>query len=406
MNRTRKLAMVVGSVAVAMGLGHVLQGGLPGSSDSRADLETVPRDIQPLAAGLGQAPDTALRAPAEAAPPLTPEAMQRSATDAPDRAAPESPVAADPVAADPVAADAVAEGATTQAPATETTMMDPSATASEPSEPAEADAPGPEAPRPDAAPVVVTDGAAPDAAPAPETPVEAAQAALSGDSVNCPTDLQLLPDEGATLLLDLLAPCRSAERVVILHGGLAFTGKTSLSGALSVTFPAMEQSGAVTLRFPDGTELHAAADLPDLPIYQRFAVQWMAQDNFGIHAFENRTGEAAPVYVSAADPQRRLPGVPGRGGVLALLGDDSVDLPMLAEVYTWPTDPAVTVDLQIESEVTAASCGREVLGELLLSQAGTVKVTDLSMAMPDCDGVGDVLVLNNPVADMKLALVE
>ena len=89
-----------------------------------------------------------------------------------------------------------------------------------------------------------------------------------------------------------------------------------------------------------------------------------------------------------------------------MLGDDSVDLPMLAEVYTWPTDPAIDVALQIEAEVTADSCGREMLGELLLSQRGVVEVTDLSMAMPECDGVGDVLVLNNPVADMKLALID
>jgi len=77
-----------------------------------------------------------------------------------------------------------------------------------------------------------------------------------------------------------------------------------------------------------------------------------------------------------------------------------VDMPLLAEVYTYPA--MGSADVVIEAAVTAQTCGRELLGETLLSEAGRVTVTDLTLAMPDCDAVGDFLVLNNLVPDLTL----
>jgi hypothetical protein len=74
-------------------------------------------------------------------------------------------------------------------------------------------------------------------------------------------------------------------------------------------------------------------------------------------------------------------------------------------VYTFPLDPAAPVDLAIEASVTAATCDRELLGEVLLSEGGALTKTDLTMATPTCDAIGDVLVLNNPLPDLKLAAV-
>ena len=85
------------------------------------------------------------------------------------------------------------------------------------------------------------------------------------------------------------------------------------------------------------------------------------------------------------------------------LGDPAASLPMMAEVYTWPAGVAVVP--VIEAEVTEATCGRELMGETLMSDRGAVTATDLTLAMPGCEAVGDILVLNNLVPETTLAAV-
>lgn len=241
-------------------------------------------------------------------------------------------------------------------------------------------------------------------APAPDLVEDAPDMVLSGDSINCPITLDLIASAQATLDLTLVAPCRASERVVIRHGGLTVTGVTSLTGTLFASVPGMEPTGDVAVYFNDGVEVSAAESLPDLPLYRRFAVQWVAEDAFQLHAFESGASYGEPGHVSATNPARRLQNVPMQGGYLSLLGDSNAPLPMLAEVYTFPLDPAQPVDLTIEASVTEATCDRELLGEVLLSEGGTVTKTDLTMATPSCDAIGDVLVLNNPLPDLKLAV--
>lgn len=232
--------------------------------------------------------------------------------------------------------------------------------------------------------------------PEPET-------ALSVAPPACPVTLDVMAGAQATLNLTLIAPCRLSERVMIRHGGLTVTAMTSTTGTLFTSVPGLETAGAVSINFSDGAEVSAADTLPDLNTYRRFAVQWVADDSFQVHAFENGAQFGETGHVSAANPKRRLPNVPMTGGYLSLLGDSTAALPMLAEVYTFPTDTKESVDLSIEVAVTEATCDRELLGEVLLSEAGTVTKTDLTMATPTCDAIGDVLVLNNPLPDLKLA---
>ena len=44
---------------------------------------------------------------------------------------------------------------------------------------------------------------------------------------------------------------------------------------------------------------------------------------------------------------------------------------MMAEVYTWPADATVAVDMVIEAAVTELTCDRELLGEVVQAKAGT-----------------------------------
>jgi hypothetical protein len=79
---------------------------------------------------------------------------------------------------------------------------------------------------------------------------------------------------------------------------------------------------------------------------------------------------------------------------------------MLAEVYTYPLNPDLTVDMTVEVVLTPETCNRDLLGELVLSLSGDAIATDLTLATPGCEAIGDVLVLNNPHQDLKLALVD
>lgn len=222
----------------------------------------------------------------------------------------------------------------------------------------------------------------------------------------CAITLDLIPEANAMIGLTLLAPCHGNERVVLKHGGLAVSGLTTVNGALFTGIPAMETSARIEVLFSDGESFEAMIDVPEVADLRRFAVQWQADDAFQLHAFEDGAAYGGEGHVSGADPHRPAAGAPAKGGFLTLLGDSTTENPLLAEVYTFPLDADATPDVVIEAAVTETTCGRELLGETLSSTAGSVEVTDLTVAMPDCDAVGDYLVLKNLAPDLNIASAE
>jgi len=201
--------------------------------------------------------------------------------------------------------------------------------------------------------------------PAPE-PVAAAE---------CPVTLDLFADAGAILSLSLTAPCRPNEGVVLRHAGLSVTYQTTATGSLFLDLPALEAKGELSIRFQDGTEVMAAAPVPELAGMRRFALQWIDGDSFNL-------ATDAPVMQ---------------------LGTAATVLPMYALVATLPD---ASTPLAIEAPVTEDNCGREALGAAYFSEGGALAIADLTMALPECDSAGGFVVLNNPIADMKLAAAE
>ncbi len=213
---------------------------------------------------------------------------------------------------------------------------------------------------------------------------------------DCAISLELVPQSGAMIGVSLLAPCHPDQRVVLRHAGPAITGRTSASGSLFKSLPALTEVAEVQAAFATGEKAVGTLTMADFRGIQRFAVQWQDADAFQLHAFENGAGYDQPGHISAA-----FTGKQGKTGVIALLGDASTDLPLLAEVYTF--GPDAKADVVLEAAVTSTACGRELLGETILAKNGRVVVTDLTVAMPDCDAVGDILVLKNLLQDMTLA---
>ena len=352
MDVKRKAARGIAVLAVALAAGHLVQNMGEKSAAkpvASAELTKKPVKVETVAAGPeATAPAQALPKPAQTAPlPAAPLA----ATISPTLAAPSAPDAPE-----------------MQAPKVTVEVRK-------------------------AAPVAPTT-----TAPALTEPAPAAQAANA-----CDASLALLQEANAMIGVTLLAPCHANQRVVLRQGGLAVTGQTTSTGALFTTLPAMESLAVVEASFGDGVRVTAEIAMPEMATLRRFGVQWQADDAFQVHAFEDGASYGQPGHVSAVDPQRPVPGLEVKGGFLTLLGDTATENPLLAEVYTFPVDPAAKPDVIVEAAVTEKTCGRELIAETLTSSGGSVFVTDLTLAMPDCDALGDYLVLKNLVLDLNMA---
>lgn len=237
---------------------------------------------------------------------------------------------------------------------------------------------------------------------APTVPVEAQGDQLAAADPTapevpaCAVNLEALAQPDAMIGISLLAPCHADQRIVLKHAGLAVTARTSGSGALVAVLPALTAVADIEVLFADGQRALASVPTSDFAGLQRFAVQWQDADAFQLHGFENGAGYGQPGHISSAGS-----GTSGATGYVTVLGDASVDLPLLAEVYTF--GPAQSTELVLEAAITAGTCGREILGEAILAVKGAVEVSDLTLAMPGCEAVGDILVLKNLLEDMTLA---
>jgi hypothetical protein len=173
-------------------------------------------------------------------------------------------------------------------------------------------------------------------------------------------------------------------------------------GAVFASLPALEADARVSVLFAGGETVEARLSLPEAAEFRRFGVQWLGPQSFEVNAFENGADYGQPGHVSAANPHEPAQTMLPLDGFLSILGDSGVDAPMLAEIYTFPGTPD-PVPVLIEAAVTDATCGREMLGDVLTADRGTVRMSDLSITMPGCDATGDYLVLKNLVPDLKLA---
>jgi hypothetical protein len=79
----------------------------------------------------------------------------------------------------------------------------------------------------------------------------------------------------------------------------------------------------------------------------------------------------------------------------------------MAEIYTFPTGMMGSdfeVMLVAEAEITSGNCGQELSAQSLqISPTGQTSALDLTMIMPECNAVGDFLILQNMFEDLTIA---
>lgn len=223
----------------------------------------------------------------------------------------------------------------------------------------------------------------------------------------CDMTLTATAAPAAMVDLSLDAPCLPNERLTLHHNGMMFTAVTNADGQHDMRVPALSQNAVYIVSFTNGEGAVTQIDVPTLEFYDRVVLQWRGDAGLGVHALEFGAEYFAQGHVFAEQLGDPANTARGEAGFMMRYGHDAGPEALMAEVYTFPTETsgkAGDVTLSVEAEVTGANCGAKVEAQTLQIRPGkALKSQDLELFVPDCDAVGDFLVLKNLLEDLKVA---
>ncbi|WP_439141687.1 hypothetical protein [Planktotalea sp.] len=230
---------------------------------------------------------------------------------------------------------------------------------------------------------------------------------IAGPASLCSITMDAVTSAGAMVDVSLKADCYPNERVTFHHNGMMFTHATDRDGNLDLSIPALSENAVVIVAFANGEGALANAKVPSLADYDRMVVQSKAKSNLHINAFEFGANFREDGHVNNKSERTIEDAEQGLGGFITVLGDKAQGEALIAEVYTFPTNSSQAqgdVHVSVDVNVTVANCGLRIEAQTLeVSRAGKMKVQDLTLPIPSCDAVGDFLVLQNLLQDLKVA---
>lgn len=225
--------------------------------------------------------------------------------------------------------------------------------------------------------------------------------------VDCVPTMMATPAAAAMVNVALVAPCHTDTAFTVHHQGMMFTAKTDEDGTSNLTVPALAQTAVIIVAFANGDGAVATADVPEFAMYDRAVLQWQGSADVMLSAYEDGANFGDPSHIHAENPGDIARLETSEGGYLMRFGDVATDNPLMAEVYTYPSATSTTTDVMLvaEAAITAENCGNELAAQSIqVSPTGETSALDLTMMMPDCDAVGDFLILQNMFEDLTLAL--
>ncbi len=240
-----------------------------------------------------------------------------------------------------------------------------------------------------------------------DNPMEEGLIAVSALGLPCGLTMTASAMPAAMVALDVIDPCQPMARVTLSHSGMTLTAQTDALGLLTIDIPAFETPAFFTAEMADGSTASTLVALPDMAGYERVGVQWQGDRGLQLHAMEFGAafGEAGHIWQDMPGTMANVES--GLSGALITLGDPTLSDPHVAQIYTFPRDTLRRDDavrLSIDAPITAASCGQDTVARTLQTASdGSVVVTELSFTTPGCDAVGDYLVLQNLLRDLRLA---
>lgn len=394
------------TIAAAAVTAHLMQrdtGSGPGQPIGPATAAVVPQ----LPGALTPAPvqnEVTLVAISPEAAPVAPDAATAAA---------EPPVVAEmPRVEDVQLPDLALEEAVEPVQPMQVALADPMAEDSRPVETGvefRADFPTPPADvlEPDPMPQTGTDLAERMAEASSATPEITAQPERNEFGLTCGPILSASPVVDGLINVILTAPCRGDERITVHHSDLTFTDQVDPMGTYQITVPAMTSPAVFTIDFTDGEGVETEVDVDGLTALERVALVSEQNSGLQIHALEFGADYGEEGHVWAETPGNPALGALDGNGYLIRLGNEALEAALITEVYTFPRSGSAesgTVRLSVEAEVTLANCATDVTGVTIEpSEAGDAVARNLEVAMPDCDAVGEFLVLKNLLRDLRIA---
>ena len=212
----------------------------------------------------------------------------------------------------------------------------------------------------------------------------------------------------ASVALAVTAPCHTDAAFTIHHQGMMFTAMTDANGMAELTVPALAEVSVMIAAFEGGDGAVATAVIPDFSNYDRAVLQWQGETAVRLSAYEGDADYGDDNHIHAGNPGDMARLMDAKGGYLVRLGTTSSGEALMAEIYTFPTGTfgaGPDVMLVAEAEITVLNCGKELNAQSIqVSPDGMTSALDLTMIMPECDAVGDVLILQNMFEDLTLAV--
>ncbi len=233
--------------------------------------------------------------------------------------------------------------------------------------------------------------------PLPELPLEDASSIPLG--APCRTSVDAVAGDAGMIWLEISAPCLPDQKVTVSHEGIDVDWTLDARGRLSVDLPAFSVAPRVIVRFADGTDDNAVIAMPNVTTLFRAALAWNGPQVLGLHALEagavfggqGHTHSGAAGQVTAENAE----------GYLVRLGDGSG---AMAEVYTLPRGRADGLRLSADAEVTSATCDkRTTVSGLQMDALGGTVVRVVTLSMPTCDALGDIVSLGTLFQPVQLA---
>lgn len=207
----------------------------------------------------------------------------------------------------------------------------------------------------------------------------------------------------AIVKMSIDVPCRPNETFTVHHHGMTFDFSTDDHGRAAIDIPALSENAVFLVSFEDGKTLMSEANVSDIGEYDRAVLLWTGTAGVQLHAREFGAAFGGIGHVWREDMGQFEGAITDVNGMLVALGRDS----QFAEVYTFPMAHGLhtgNVELSVEAEVTFDNCGKDVYAQTMqFAQGAPLNEIDLAMKMPDCDAVGEFIVLKNVYEDLTLA---
>ena len=223
------------------------------------------------------------------------------------------------------------------------------------------------------------------------------------EDTGCTPRLAVDAAPAATVRIQLEAPCHAQKRVLIRQGNVAAWAITDADGALLLRMPALSGRPVIKVAL-DGRNLVGSTNVPDADAFRHVAILWSGEQALRINAYEFGAQKSQFGHVWSGAPKSPSRAARGSGGFMTRLGDGEGEA---VEIYSFPAGQSATrgiVRLVVEAETTDANCGVRIHATALQSNLlGELSPTEVTLNMPDCDRVGEIVRLQNLFQDMRLA---